>query len=372
MGFNDDEDVKVTEVKVHREKVFEVDEALDIENLRASSFQVRENVGDTWMELETKQHRGRDKTISSVESRFYWPPLKRDVGAFMVSRRKGFSKIGHFIRCMKTSNAARIARLFFQEVVRLHIVQKSITSDRDIHSSTGFSPFEVAYMTSPRHVVDLVDLPGKKNIQANRMVEQVQDTHEVVRAKITKSNAKYKIKADKHLREKLFQVGDEIMVFLRKERFSVGTYSKLQQKNYGSYMIPRKINNNAYALDFPNTMSISKTFNVSYIYEFHSGNVNEGKHSGTSSFKDRRYDEDMINELARGECKWLGKEMKSNDSEELVEMPHVANALLLMITTNRATLTQEEIMPGSRLDDTHRSKSEIARVKYTRALVEPD
>ncbi|GJY82487.1 hypothetical protein Tco_0495863, partial [Tanacetum coccineum] len=137
------------------------------------------------------------------------------------------------------------------------------------YSSTGFSPFEVTYMTSPRHVVDLVDLPSK-------------------------------IKADKHLREKLFQVGDEVMVFLHKEHFLVGTYSKLQQKNYGSYMIPQKINNNAYALDFSNTMSILKTFNVSYIYEFHSGNVNEGKHSGTSSFKDRRYDEDMINELARG------------------------------------------------------------------------
>ncbi|GKD16011.1 transposon ty3-I gag-pol polyprotein [Tanacetum coccineum] len=214
-------------------------------------------------------HLGRDKTIASVEIQFYWPQIKRDVGAFVkrcvvCQEGKGkaqntglymplpmpespwvdilmdfvlglprtqrgvdyvfvvvdrFSKMAHFIPCNKTSDAAHIARLFFQEVVRLHGVPKSITSDQD---------------NSPRHVVDLVDLPGKKNIQANRMVEEVQATHEVVRANITEAIAKYKIAADKHRRKKMFQVGDEVMVFLRKERFPVGTYSKLQPKKYGS------------------------------------------------------------------------------------------------------------------------------------------
>nr|GEW62578.1 transposon Ty3-I Gag-Pol polyprotein [Tanacetum cinerariifolium] len=44
----------------------------------------------------------------------------------------------------------------------------------------GFSPFEVVYKISPRHVVDFVDLPGKENVQANRMVEEVQATHEIL------------------------------------------------------------------------------------------------------------------------------------------------------------------------------------------------
>ncbi|GKD19062.1 RNA-directed DNA polymerase, partial [Tanacetum coccineum] len=335
-------------------------------------------------------HLGRDKTIASVEIRFYWPQLKRDIGDFVkrcVACQEGkgkaqnaglymplpvpespwvdvlmdfvlglprtqqgvdsvfvvvdrFSKMAHFIPCKKTSDAAHIARLFFQEVRRLgtslnfsstahpqtdgqtevvnrtlrnmirclcgekpklwdlSLAQAEFAYNSAVHSSTGFSPFEVVYSTSPRHVVDLVDLPGKKNIQANRMVKEVQATHEVVRANITEANAKYKFTADKHRRKKLFQVGDEVMVFFRKERFPVGTYSKLEPKKCGPYKILRKINDNAYVVDLINTMSISKTFNVSDIYEFHSADVNEDKHSRTSSSKERGNDEGTINELA--------------------------------------------------------------------------
>ncbi|GKF45232.1 hypothetical protein Tco_0131784, partial [Tanacetum coccineum] len=85
-------------------------------------------------------------------------------------------------------------------------------------------------------VVDLVDLSGKKNIQANRMVEEVQATHEL--------------------------------------------------KKHGPYKILRKINDNAYVMDLPNTMTISKTSDVSDIYEFHSEDVKEGKDSRTSSSKE--------------------------------------------------------------------------------------
>ncbi|GJS46474.1 hypothetical protein Tco_0596595 [Tanacetum coccineum] len=164
------------------------------------------------------------------------------------------------------------------------LAQAEFAYNSAVHSSTGFLSFEVVYKTSPRHVVDFADLSGKNNVQANRMVEEAQATHEVVRANITEANAKYKITADKHRRKKLFQVGDEVMVFRRKKRFPVGTYSKLQPK----------INDNDYLVDLPNTMSISKTFNVLGIYEFHSVDVNEGKHSRTSSFKERRNDDDMI------------------------------------------------------------------------------
>nr|GEW42301.1 putative nucleotidyltransferase, ribonuclease H [Tanacetum cinerariifolium] len=304
-----------------------------------------EDFSNIWMELETKQHQGefiiidgylfrgnrlcilktsfrsqlikevharglsahlgRDKTIVSVEGRFYWPQLKRDVGVFMkrcvvCQERKGKAqnigfprwRISFPVRRLRMRYILRGTSLNFSstahpqtdgqtEVVNrtlgnmirclcgekpklwdVSLAQAEFAYNSAVHSSTEFLPFELVYKTSPRH--------------------QMQS----------------KIAADKHRRKKMFQVGDEVMVFLRKEHFPVGTYSKLQPKKYGPYKILRKINDNAYVVDLSNTMSISKTFNVSDIYEFHSEDVNEGKHSRTGSSKERGNDEDTINELA--------------------------------------------------------------------------
>ena len=78
------------------------------------------------------------------------------------------------------------------------------------------------------------------------MANHIQAMQEEVRQKLEATNAKYQEASYKKRCEKIFNVRDLVLVYLRKERFPIGTYNKLKDKKYGTFQITKKINNNAY------------------------------------------------------------------------------------------------------------------------------
>ena len=63
----------------------------------------------------------------------------------------------------------------------------------------------------------------------------------------------------------IIRLGDELKITFKTR----DDHSKLQQRKYGSYQIVNKINNNAYVVDLPSWMCISKIFNVADLTFFY-------------------------------------------------------------------------------------------------------
>ena len=54
--------------------------------------------------------------------------------------------------------------------------------------------------------------------RATRFIEQIQEIHEGVQGQLEKSQAKYKARHDKHRMEHSFQVGDQVWLYINKDR----------------------------------------------------------------------------------------------------------------------------------------------------------
>ncbi|GJY38338.1 RNA-directed DNA polymerase [Tanacetum coccineum] len=161
-----------------------------------------------------------------------FPRTQRAKDSIMVVVDR-FSKMAHFVPCSKTFDASLVARLYFAEIVKLHGVPKTLTSDRDVKSvnrTTGKSHFEVVYGRNPITPLDLVPVPevGLFSKEEADESEQIKELHR----------------------------------YLRKERFLAGCFGKLKPRGDGPFRVLKNINDNAYKIELPGYFNVSATFNV--------------------------------------------------------------------------------------------------------------
>ena len=150
-------------------------------------------------------------------------------------------------------------------VESLHYVQHAY--NHAAHSSTKRSPFETCFGYLPKTPMDFSF--GKDNIfdgchdveKALKFIQKVQAIHQVVKAQLEQSQAKYKACHDKHHINHHFQVDDRVWLHISKERMQ-GEGRKLKPIRYGPFEIFKKIGTNAFHLNLPPYMQIYSVLNV--------------------------------------------------------------------------------------------------------------
>ncbi|GJS32148.1 RNA-directed DNA polymerase [Tanacetum coccineum] len=213
-----------------------------------------------------------------------------------------WEEMDHFVPCSKTFDASQVACLYFAEIVKLHGIPKTLTSDRDVkfvshfwqtfwtrkgsklqfsslhhpktdektkvnnqclgnllrsligdhpkqwdvklpqaefaynwsrNRTTGKTPFEIVYGHNPITPLDLVPAMVTKllDMDADEQFKKIKDLHQEI--------------------------------YLHKDRFLAGQFSKLKPRADSPFRVQKKINDNAYKIELLGHYNVSATFNLS-------------------------------------------------------------------------------------------------------------
>jgi hypothetical protein len=136
-----------------------------------------------------------------------------------------------------------------------------------IHTSTGFSPFQVVYGRPPPALNDYI--PGSSPVQAIDATLTDRDTMlQILKKKLLKAQTAMKSQADQHRIPHQFKIGDRVFVKLRHYRQNsvMGRrVHKLSKRFYGPFKLTKAIGEVAFELDLPPTSKIHPVFHVSQL-----------------------------------------------------------------------------------------------------------
>ena len=97
--------------------------------------------------------------------------------------------------------------------------------------------------------------------RATKFIERIQLIHQAVQEQLEKSQAKYKARHDMHRVDHQFKEGDQVWLYISKERMQ-GEGKNLKLIHYGPFKIIEKIGTNSFRMELPPYMQIYSLVNV--------------------------------------------------------------------------------------------------------------
>ncbi|GKB80584.1 putative reverse transcriptase domain-containing protein [Tanacetum coccineum] len=338
-------------------------------------------------------HFGRDKTLALLHEQFYWPKMERDVNRLLercrtchiakthssnaglytplsvpvapwedvsldfvlglprTQRAKDsvmvvvdrFSKMAHFVPCSKTFDASQVARLYFAEIVKLHGVPKTLTSDRDVKfvshfwrtlwtrlgSKLQFSSSHHPQTDGQTEVVNrslgnlLRSLIGDNAKQWDLILPQAEFAYNrSVNRTTSKSHfevvygenpiipldlvsvlevgqfSKEGADQSEQIKELHRSVQEQIIRHNKQYKEHADKrrrFVKLKPRGDGPFRVLKKINDNAYKIELPGHYNVSATFNVADLSPY-KGDSDDEPDSGLSLFQEGEDDAGAVNE----------------------------------------------------------------------------
>jgi len=156
----------------------------------------------------------------------------------------------------------------FEEQWIDHLTAVEIAINNSKQSSSLFTPFFLNYGRHP-HLLFNTTVHDCRNEAAVRTVKSMQDTIAIARGHLEIAAARQKRFADQHRSERVFKVGDQVLLSTKHLRLRDRRSKKTSPLWIGPFAVERVVAPGVYRLELPNTMGIHPVFNVDKLKAYH-------------------------------------------------------------------------------------------------------